>query len=104
MGPQADDTQASNVAQYLKIGARDGETLVGGDTSIEIGHNFIQPTIFTGIPDTSAINTEEIFGPVLVLHEFETEAEAIKRANDTECKYSTQDRTSSLSITDNKML
>ncbi len=86
MGPQADTFQANHVARYLEIGAKDGQVLVGGNKATKLGENFIQPTIFTNVPDTSPINTEEVFGPVLVLHEFETEAEVIERANDTECK------------------
>jgi acyl-CoA reductase-like NAD-dependent aldehyde dehydrogenase len=87
MGPQADATQAGSVSRYLDIGAKNGHALVGGKKATKIGENFIEPTIFTQIPDTSAINMEEVFGPVLVLHEFETEDEVVRRANDTECKF-----------------
>lgn len=84
LGPQADATQSATVARYLDIGNRDGDALIGGKRA-SVGPNFIEPTIFTNIPDKSQINTEEVFGPVLVVHEFETEAEVIRRANDTEC-------------------
>jgi acyl-CoA reductase-like NAD-dependent aldehyde dehydrogenase len=87
LGPQADSTQAAAVAKYLDIGNTEGQALIGGKKAIEFGENFIQPTVFTNIADTSKINVEEVFGPVLVLHEFETEEEVIRRANDTECKY-----------------
>ena len=87
MGPQADRKQADAVASYLEVGGRDGTALVGGKRATDNGENFIHPTIYTGISDKSRLNVEEIFGPVMVLHEFETEEEAIRRANDTECKY-----------------
>jgi aldehyde dehydrogenase (NAD+) len=86
LGPQADSTQTAAVAKYLDIGNSEGRALIGGKKATEFGENFIQPTVFTDIPDTSKLNVEEVFGPVLVLHEFETEEEVIRRANDTECK------------------
>lgn len=85
LGPQADSTQAAAVAKYLELGNKEGNALVGGKKAIEFGDNYIQPTVFTDISDTSKINIEEVFGPVLILHEFETEEEVIRRANDTEC-------------------
>jgi delta 1-pyrroline-5-carboxylate dehydrogenase len=48
---------------------------------------FKQPTIFTDVPDSSRINKEEVFGPVLIVHTFKDEGEVIARANDTECLY-----------------
>lgn len=84
LGPQADATQARKIARYLEIGKQDGNVLTGGEKS-HIGANYIEPTVFAGIPDDSRINVEEVFGPVLVLHEFDTEEEAVARANDTDC-------------------
>lgn len=89
LGPQADEVQTTRVAQYLEIGSQEGEVLVGGSRAPNVGVNYIQPTIFTKVPDKARLNVEEIFGPVMVLHEFETEEEAIKRANDSECESST---------------
>jgi acyl-CoA reductase-like NAD-dependent aldehyde dehydrogenase len=70
------------------MGKKYGQVLLGGLPAYDIGPNFIQPTIFTGVQDHSDINQLEVFGPVLVLHEFEGEEEAISRANDSECKCS----------------
>lgn len=86
MGPQADSKQAATVASYLQAGAQDGHALVGGKRALDAGDNFIHPTVFSNIPDKSKLDMEEIFGPVMVLHEFETEDEAVRRANDTECR------------------
>ncbi|KAJ3528856.1 hypothetical protein NM208_g10015 [Fusarium decemcellulare] len=84
MGPQADRKQADAVASFLEVGGQDGTALVGGKRATDQGENYIQPTIFTNLSDQSKLNVEEIFGPVQVLHEFETEEEAVRRANDTE--------------------
>lgn len=40
---------------------------------------YAKPTVFTDVQDDSKINQEEIFGPVAVLHKFNTEEEVLKR-------------------------
>jgi aldehyde dehydrogenase (NAD+) len=86
MGPQADKKQADAVASYLNLGSKEGTAVVGGKRADGVGENFIQPTVFTRLSDQSKLNVEEIFGPVMVMHEFDTEEEAVRRANDTECE------------------
>ena len=86
LGPQADSTQAKNILKFFEVARQDGKVLCGGEKAAAHGENFIQPTILTQIPDNSRANVEEIFGPVLVVHEFDTEEEAVRRANDTDCK------------------
>jgi gamma-glutamyl-gamma-aminobutyraldehyde dehydrogenase len=58
---------------------------VTGGTRIleETGGWFVPPTIFDGVRSDMRISQEEIFGPVLSVIEFETEAEAVAIANDT---------------------
>ena len=87
LGPQADSTQAQSILRYFEIAKKDGQVLVGGESASEFGKNFIRPTILIKIPETSRANVEEIFGPVLVVHEFESEEEAVRRANDTDCQF-----------------
>jgi betaine-aldehyde dehydrogenase len=68
----------------------DGATLVIGGASaaggagegLEGGY-YVQPTILSDVPLESAAWREEIFGPVLCIRTFETEAEAIRLANDS---------------------
>jgi acyl-CoA reductase-like NAD-dependent aldehyde dehydrogenase len=45
---------------------------------------FIKPTIFKDAQPDAKIVKEEIFGPVVVVSTFKTEAEAIEKANDTD--------------------
>ena len=47
------------------------------------GH-FVQPTIWTGLPESSTIIREEIFGPCCHIAPFDTEEEAIALANNTD--------------------
>ncbi|KAM0789770.1 hypothetical protein ACM66B_006623 [Microbotryomycetes sp. NB124-2] len=83
MGPQADSIQAKIVQSYIDIGKQDGKLETGGQKVGDKG-NFFEPTVFSGVPDDSRLNKEEVFGPVVVIHEFEDEADVVRRANDTE--------------------
>jgi aldehyde dehydrogenase (NAD+) len=88
MGPQVDAVQAAAIGNYLDIGRNEGSVVSGGKTANEFGVNYIQPTLFANILESSKINIEEVFGPVLVSHSFDTEDEVVRLANDTECEFS----------------
>ncbi len=64
-----------------------GNVLCGGEAvSVEgrcKGGYYIAPTIIEGLPQQCKTNTEEIFGPVVTLQAFDTEAEALAIANGT---------------------
>ncbi len=49
-----------------------------------IQSHFYPPTVLENVPTDAEIAREEIFGPVAAIYRFETEAEAIALANDTE--------------------
>ncbi|NKQ36441.1 MAG: aldehyde dehydrogenase family protein [Chloroflexi bacterium] len=86
-GPLIDARQMESVLAYVRDGVAQGATLrCGGErlTAGDLGRGyFLPPTIFTGVRDDVAIACEEIFGPVLPIFSFETEAEVVRRANDT---------------------
>jgi succinate-semialdehyde dehydrogenase/glutarate-semialdehyde dehydrogenase len=63
--------------------AKGGKVLTGGKTPDGAGY-FYPATVITNVADGSKMLNEEIFGPVASIQTFKTEAEAIKRANDTE--------------------
>ncbi|MEX2184994.1 MAG: aldehyde dehydrogenase [Chloroflexota bacterium] len=73
------------VLGYVEAGQGEGARLVTGGRRIleETGGYFLGPTIFDGVRNDMRIAQEEIFGPVLSVIEFETEAEAVAIANDT---------------------
>jgi aminomuconate-semialdehyde/2-hydroxymuconate-6-semialdehyde dehydrogenase len=48
------------------------------------GGAYVQPTVLTGLSQSSRTNREEIFGPVVSLMPFDTEEEAFALANDSE--------------------
>lgn len=84
MGPLVSEEHFEKVTNYLDIGrAEAGEPLIGGEALDRDGY-FVEPTVFTGVDNDMRIAQEEIFGPVLSVIEFGTEAEAIALANDVD--------------------
>ena len=78
----------AKVLGYIERGLAEGATLLCGGKRRNAGPlahgNFIEPAIFADCNDAMAIATEEIFGPVMTVLVFDTEAEVIARANATE--------------------
>jgi len=85
LGPLVNKDQFEKVKQAIKRGVDDGATLaVGGGepAGFDKGY-YLEPTIFTDMPQDSWIWQEEIFGPVVCVKSFKTEEEAIELANDS---------------------
>ncbi|TGJ79105.1 hypothetical protein E0Z10_g9658 [Xylaria hypoxylon] len=82
MGPIVDKLQFDRVSGFLERGRSQGTLLTGGSRVGEQGF-FIQPTVFTDVPEDAEICKREIFGPVAILNKFKTEEEIIAKANDT---------------------
>ncbi|GAP92144.1 putative aldehyde dehydrogenase [Rosellinia necatrix] len=83
MGPIVDKLQFDRVSGFLERGKTQGTLLTGGSRVGDQGF-FIQPTVFTDVPEDAEICKREIFGPVAILNKFKTEEEIIAKANDTD--------------------
>jgi gamma-glutamyl-gamma-aminobutyraldehyde dehydrogenase len=84
MGPLVDSNQAGRVAGFIESGKSSAKLSHGGSRlTIDGSDCYLEPTIFTGVATSSSIATDEIFGPVLSIIPFVTEAEAISIANDS---------------------
>ncbi|KAL0934684.1 putative aldehyde dehydrogenase [Colletotrichum truncatum] len=84
IGPLVDKVQFERVQGFIERGQQgQGNLLVGGGRVGEKGY-FVQPTVFEAGKEDIEINKQEIFGPVSVIHKFETEEEVMAKANDTE--------------------
>jgi betaine-aldehyde dehydrogenase len=87
LAPLVSAGQARTVTEYVEIGRADGTLLTGGDPPrggiLSTGH-FVAPAVIADLPLTSRVVREEVFGPVLTVHRFAGEAEAIQIAEDTE--------------------
>jgi succinate-semialdehyde dehydrogenase/glutarate-semialdehyde dehydrogenase len=84
-GPLIHDRAISKVDAHVRDAERKGAKVIqGGQKMPELGSNFFQPTVITGLTTDMAIATEETFGPVAGLFKFNTEAEVVKIANSSE--------------------
>jgi gamma-glutamyl-gamma-aminobutyraldehyde dehydrogenase len=83
LGALVDETQMKTVLGYIEAGEREGARLVcGGRRAHEASGGFyVEPTVFDGVANGMTIAREEIFGPVLSVIRFKTEAEAVALAN-----------------------
>ena len=86
IGPLISEKQRSRVESYIVKGIEEGARLVCGGSRPEglDGGFFVAPTVFADVTNSMTIAREEIFGPVLSIIGYETEAEAIAIANDSE--------------------
>jgi betaine-aldehyde dehydrogenase len=85
MGALVNQAQYQRVLGHIDRGLSAGARLIcGGNRPADLTRGyFLQPTVFTDVPLDSALWCEEIFGPVLCVRSFATEAQAIALANDT---------------------
>lgn len=89
MGPLISHGHREKVLGYYELAREEGATIVTGGGVPEMagalaGGAFVQPTILTGLGRDARCVREEIFGPVCHIAPFDSEAEAIELANDTE--------------------
>jgi betaine-aldehyde dehydrogenase len=84
LGPMISEEQLAVVCSYIETGKSEGARLVHGGARPNRPGAFIEPTIFADVTDDMTIAREEIFGPVMSILDFDTEAEVIVRANATD--------------------
>lgn len=82
-GPMVTERQRDIVESFIAKGQAEGARLVTGGTRPDLPGFFLAPTVFADVTDDMTIAREEIFGPVMSVLDFETEEEALMRANDT---------------------
>ncbi|HXC18091.1 MAG TPA: aldehyde dehydrogenase, partial [Holophagaceae bacterium] len=88
IGATISDGHRDKVEGYLKLATEEGGTVrCGGkrpNLPAPFDHGFfLEPTIITGLSAICRTATEEIFGPVVTVHPFDTEEEALQMANGT---------------------
>jgi acyl-CoA reductase-like NAD-dependent aldehyde dehydrogenase len=83
-GPLASPRQRDRVRSYIEAGLQAGARAVLRGPIQERGGCYVSPTIFDRVDSSMSIVREEIFGPVLCVQSFETEAQAIALANATD--------------------
>lgn len=83
-GPMVSENQMNIVLGYIEKGKAEGARLVTGGSRLDRDGFYLEPTVFADVTDDMVIAQEEIFGPVMAVLDFDTEEEAIARANATE--------------------
>jgi aminomuconate-semialdehyde/2-hydroxymuconate-6-semialdehyde dehydrogenase len=86
MGPLISQEHRQKVLSYYAKAVEEGATVVTGggvpDMPGELADGaWVQPTIWTGLPESAAVVTEEIFGPCCHIRPFDSETEVIALAN-----------------------
>lgn len=85
LGPLVNRNQYDGTLKAIASGLEAGARLVcGGERPAHLDKGFyLQPTVFADVPEDSWIWNEEIFGPVVCIRPFDSEAEAIASANNS---------------------
>jgi len=83
-GPLIDAKALAKVEEHIGDAVSKGAQVAYGGKRHALGGTFFQPTVLTNVSASMLVAREETFGPVAPLFRFETEAEAVRMANDTE--------------------
>lgn len=88
MGPLISKAHQRKVLRYYELAKQEGATVVTGGGVPDMPEEYregawVQPTIFTGLPEDSRVVREEIFGPVCHVTPFDREEDVIRMANDS---------------------
>lgn len=86
MGAIVSEAHLQKIESYVQLAIKEGGTLLAGGHRIQLDGEFAngyyhEPTVFEGLEINCRTNQEEIFGPVVTLTPFDTEAEVIQLAN-----------------------
>lgn len=76
-------SQLSTIQKYIDLGKKEGAEIYQSPASLPTKGFWCKPTLFTNVSQSHTIANEEIFGPVLAVQTFRTEAEVIEKANNT---------------------
>ncbi|BDT88186.1 NAD-dependent succinate-semialdehyde dehydrogenase [Nocardia cyriacigeorgica] len=83
VGPLVDEAAVAKVQSLVDDAIGRGATVRTGGTPIQGPGNFYPATVLTDVGDDALLTRTEIFGPVAAISVFDTEDEAVTRANDT---------------------
>jgi aminomuconate-semialdehyde/2-hydroxymuconate-6-semialdehyde dehydrogenase len=88
-GALVSEAHLHKVLDYIKLAQDEGGRLLAGGHRVTVPGRcaegyFLEPTVFENLPHDCRTNQEEIFGPVVTLTPFDTEAEALTWANSTD--------------------
>ena len=83
-GPLINAKAVAKIEEHISDALGKGASLLAGGKKHALGGNFFQPTVLGDVTPEMLVARDETFGPLAPVFRFETEAEAIAMANDTE--------------------
>ncbi len=88
IGALISEKHLQKVLGYIDLAKEEGGSILTGGKSVKLNGRcgngyFVEPTVITGLSQQCRTNQEEIFGPVVTIESFSSEAEAIDAANST---------------------
>ncbi len=84
IGPVVSQPALDSVLGYIRTGSAEGRIVLGGERAASLGDGyFVEPTVITGLSETSPVVNEEIFGPVAAVLPARDAADALRLANQT---------------------
>jgi|TARA_B110001450_G_C17655906_1_gene495238 aldehyde dehydrogenase (NAD+) len=83
MGAMVSEAQRDRAAQMVTDAVAQGANVVTGGRKLNIPGAFLEPTILTNVTPDMTIANEEVFGPVLSVLKFKSDAQSIEIANGT---------------------
>jgi len=83
-GPLIDDNAVAKIERHIADAVMKGATVLTGGKRHVLGGRFFEPTVISGVTSDMLVAQEETFGPLAPVFVFDTEAEVIALANDTE--------------------
>ena len=88
IGALISEMHMNKVLGYINLAKQEGGSILTGGNRIKLNGRcgdgyFVEPTVITGLSQQCRTNQEEIFGPVVTIEPFHTEADAINAANST---------------------
>jgi 5-carboxymethyl-2-hydroxymuconic-semialdehyde dehydrogenase len=84
IGPIIHPRQVERVKGFVERALSDGAELLWGGKPHPFGAQYFEPTMLTNLRQDSEIVQNEVFGPVLTLQTFDSDAQAIAMANGTD--------------------
>ena len=86
LGAVVSEEHMNKILHYIALAKEEGADILCGGERAQVdgelrGGYFIMPTIISGLGQSARCNQEEIFGPVVSIDTFETEEEALQKAN-----------------------
>jgi aminomuconate-semialdehyde/2-hydroxymuconate-6-semialdehyde dehydrogenase len=80
IGPLSSEEHFEKVTSYLRVASDEGAKLLTGGVADDL---FVRPTVLTNVDPVMRVCREEIFGPVVTVQPFDSEADAVGMANDS---------------------